>query len=142
MTDPVVHILAGPNGAGKTTLYDKVLRPATLLPFVNADVIAADRWPGDEERQGRDASMAAAELRDALVADRKSFITETVFSHPSKVELVAQLLRSGYRIHLHVVIVPLGLTVARVKNRVDWSSPQIVEGGVYAASAAGVLSFS
>ncbi|MEO8696684.1 MAG: zeta toxin family protein [Acidimicrobiales bacterium] len=119
MTDPVVHLLAGPNGAGKTTLHDKVLGPATRLPFVNADLIAADRWPGDEQRNGRAASIAAAEVRDALIAERQSFITETVFSHSSKVELVSRLLRCGYRIHLHVIIVPLGLTVARVMNRVD-----------------------
>lgn len=119
MTDPVVHLLAGPNGAGKTSLYDKVLGPATLLPFVNADLIAADRWPGHTERHGREASVAAAEQRDALIARRRSFIAETVFSHPSKLELVARLVSAGYRVHLHVVIVPVGLTVARVKNRVD-----------------------
>lgn len=111
--------VAGTDGAGKTTLYDKVLRPAAQLPFVNADMIAADRWPGDEERHGRDASVAAAALRDALIADRRSFITETVFSHPSKVELVTRLISSGYRVHLHLIIVPVKLAVARVSNRVD-----------------------
>jgi len=119
VTDPAIHLLAGPNGAGKTTLYDKVLRPATQLPFVNADMIAADRWPGHEERHGHDASVAAAELRDTLIADRQSFITETVFSHPSKVELVTRLISSGYRLHLHVITVPVHLAVARVTNRVD-----------------------
>jgi len=119
VTDPVAHLLAGPNGAGKSTLYDKVLGPATLLPFVNADVIAAERWPGDEERHGRDASTAAAELRDALIVGRRSFITETVFSHTSKVELVSRLVQVGYRVHLHGVIVPMELSVARVANQVD-----------------------
>ena len=119
MTDQVIHLLVGPNGAGKTTLYDKVLGPATQLPFVNANLIAEDRWPGDEERHGRDASVAAAEVRKTLIADRQSFITETVFSHPSKVELVTRLISSGYRVHLHVIIVPVNLTVARVTNRVD-----------------------
>jgi len=111
VTDPVIHLLAGPNGAGKITLYDKVLRPATHL-FVKADMIAADRWPGDEERHGHDASVAAAELRDTLIADRQSFITETAFSRPSKVKLVTRLISSGYRVHLHVIIVPGHLAVA------------------------------
>lgn len=119
MTDPVVHLLAGPNGAGKTTLYDKVLGPATLLQFVNADLIAAQRWPGEEEQRGRDASAAAAQLRNVLIAERRSFITETVFSHSSKVELVTRLLDAGYRVHLHAVIVPVQLAVARVANRAD-----------------------
>lgn len=119
MTDPVVLLLVGPNGAGKTTLYDRVLGPATRLPFVNADLIAKDRWPGEEEQHGWAASIAAAEVRDALIAHRESFITETVFSHPSKVELVSQLIDAGYRVHLHVVIVPEKLAVARVVNRID-----------------------
>jgi predicted ABC-type ATPase len=58
-------------------------------------LINADRWLGDEERHGRDASVAAAELRDVLIADRQSFITETVFSHPSKVELVKRTAGRG-----------------------------------------------
>ena len=119
MTDPVIHLLAGPNGAGKTTLYAKVLGPAIQLPFVNADLIATDRWPGDEERHGREASHAAAELRETLIANRQSFITETVFSHPSKLQLVTELIDSGYRVHLHVIILPANLTAARVTNRVD-----------------------
>lgn len=42
---PVLHILAGPNGAGKTTYVERVLQPSTGLTFINADVIAAQRWP-------------------------------------------------------------------------------------------------
>jgi predicted ABC-type ATPase len=38
-----------------------------------------------------DASRAAAEERLRLMAERPSFITETVFSHPSKVDLLAQV---------------------------------------------------
>ena len=125
MTDPVIHLLAGPNGAGKTTLYAKVLGPAIQLPFVNADLIATDRWPGDEERHGREASHAAAELRETLIANRQSFITETVFSHPSKLQLVTELIDSGYRVHLHVIILPVNLAVARVANRVDNGSHSV-----------------
>ena len=51
MGDPVLHLVAGPNGAGKTTFHDRVLAPATSLPFVNADHLAARHWPGDEAAQ-------------------------------------------------------------------------------------------
>ena len=60
MSTPVLHLLAGPNGSGKTTFYEQVVAPATHLPFVNADHIAADRWPGEELQHGHEASRHAA----------------------------------------------------------------------------------
>ncbi|WP_244301061.1 AAA family ATPase [Leucobacter insecticola] len=81
---PVIHILAGPNGSGKSTFVDRVLRPATNLPFVNADVIAAERWPDAQATHAYEASRAAAEERTQLLLTKRSFITKTVFSHPSK----------------------------------------------------------
>lgn len=80
MSTPVVHIVAGPNGAGKTTFVLRVLQPVTHLPFVNADVIAAERWPDAQSEHAYDASRAAEAERQRLMARRVSFITETVFS--------------------------------------------------------------
>lgn len=45
---------------------------------------------------------------------RASFVTETVCSHPSKVELVADAISAGYVVHLHVMLVPVELSVRRV----------------------------
>jgi predicted ABC-type ATPase len=115
---PVLHLLAGPNGAGKTTFVVHYLRPVTHLPFVNADVIAAEHWPGEESAHAYEASRAAAEQRLQLIAARRSFITETVFSHPSKVDLVAQASAHGYLVHLHVVMIAAGTPVERVRRRV------------------------
>ena len=53
---PVLHLLVGPNGAGKTTLFERVLSPITHLPFINADVLARQHWPGDEEAHGHEAA--------------------------------------------------------------------------------------
>lgn len=97
MSTPVLHILAGPNGSGKTTFVHEILQPITRLPFINADEIAADRWPGR----------------------RTSFITETVFSHPSKRDLVEWAFTTGYLVELHVMLVPEDLSVARVAYRVS-----------------------
>lgn len=116
--DPVLHLLAGPNGSGKTTLAQRVLLPATHLPFINADVIAAARWPGQELERAREASQAAAAERDKLISQRVSFITETVFSHSSKVDLVRDAQHAGYRVTLHIVVVPEDVTVERVTERV------------------------
>lgn len=117
MSTPVLHLLAGPNGSGKTAFYEHVLAPVTHLPFINADRIAAERWPGDELRHGYDASQEAASLRERRIADRTSFVTETVFSHPSKVDLVRAAAAAGYQVTLHAVMVPVDLSVARVRLR-------------------------
>lgn len=110
--------MAGPNGSGKSTLVDEVLAKVTGLPFVNADVIAARDWPDDPAAHAYDASRAAALERDSLLGKRASFITETVFSHSSKVELVRAAGRAGYLVHLHVIVMPVNLCVARVAERV------------------------
>jgi predicted ABC-type ATPase len=116
---PVLHVVAGPNGSGKTTFCYRVLIPATHLPFVNADEIAHQRWPGDEEAHGHDAAAAAAKERDRYLAASASFIAETVFSHPSKLELIRKAKASGYLVALHVVLVPEDLSVARVGLRTE-----------------------
>ncbi|GAB2906607.1 zeta toxin family protein [Rhodococcus aerolatus] len=118
MPSPVLHLLAGPNGSGKSTFVAAVLEPVTHLPFVNADVIAAQRWPEAQAAHAYEASRSAAEARDLILAERASFITETVFSHPSKLDLVARATALGYVVHLHVVLVPESLPVARVAARV------------------------
>ena len=57
------------------------------------------------------------------IRDRgESFVAETVFSHPSKLHLITRARRSGYVVVLHIVLVPVELSVARVAERV-------VEGG-------------
>lgn len=50
--------------------------------------------------------------------ERRSFLTETVFSHPSKLELIVRAQQAGYLVVLHVVLVPEDLAVARVADRV------------------------
>jgi predicted ABC-type ATPase len=121
VSTPLLHLLAGPNGSGKSTFAD-LLVARTHLPFVNADLIAGDLWPGDRDEQARRApevSVLAAEERERLLDDRSSFMTETVFSHESKVELVRRALECGYTVQLHVMLVPEDLAVARVADRVE-----------------------
>jgi predicted ABC-type ATPase len=116
--DPVLYVIAGPNGAGKTTFYLTVLGPIVHLDLVNADVIAAERWPGAEVEHAYDAAALAAEERARRIAARESFATETVFSHESKVALLRDASRTGYRVVLHIVLIPEDLAVARVIARV------------------------
>src|SRR5580704_11127980 len=106
MSDPVLQVLAGPNGAGKSTLYELVVGPTTHLEFVNADVIAAERWPEDPAGRSYEAATVAAQRRAALVEQRRSFATETVFSHQSKLEFVRSATAVGYLVTLHIVMIP------------------------------------
>jgi predicted ABC-type ATPase len=114
-----LDLVVGPNGAGKTTFVELVLAPRRHgVTFVNADVIAAARWPDDPAGHAYAAARIAADTRDALIAARVPFIAETVFSHPSKLELVSRAHEAGYTVALHVVLVPENLAVHRVVHRV------------------------
>lgn len=124
-----LDLVIGSNGAGKTTFVRKVLLrslpPGTL--FVNADEIAAQRWPDDPEGRSYDAARVAAATRAALISARRPFVAETVFSHPSKLDLVADARAAGYTVALHVILVPEDLTVLRVEHRVASGGHRVPE---------------
>jgi predicted ABC-type ATPase len=111
-------LVVGPNGAGKSTLYARVLEPVTHLPFINADVIAEREWPGEGSSHGYEAAEMAAAERSRCIAVRSSFASETVFSHPSKLDLINEAREAGYVVGLHVCMIPVDLTVVRVEDRV------------------------
>jgi predicted ABC-type ATPase len=128
VTDPVLHLVAGPNGSGKSTLFREVIEPVTGLEWVNADEIAAELAAEDDYEAAREAARRRADL----IARHRSFATETVFSHPSKVELVRDAVAAGYLVTLHVVLVPEDLAVARVRNRVEYGGHPVPEDKVRA----------
>ncbi|MEU5843677.1 zeta toxin family protein [Rhodococcus sp. NPDC047139] len=114
-----LDLIVGPNGSGKSTFVELSLAP--LLPrsvFVNADVIARQRWPDRAEEMSYEAAQLAAAARERLLAQGRSFIAETVFSHPSKLELLDRAHAAGYVVVLHVMLVPETMSVLRVAQRV------------------------
>lgn len=117
---PLLHILAGPNGAGKTSLYDGFVSRITDAEFVNADQLARQAL-GRHALTREEAALGqglADRRRAALLAKRASFVTESTFSHPSKLELVRQAQALGYRVVVyHVNLVSDDLAVARVEAR-------------------------
>lgn len=114
-----LDVVVGPNGAGKTTLYERVIAPGRPgLPFVNADRIARERFPGRELEQAYEAARIASVAREALLDARLDFCTETVFSHESKLGLVTRATEAGYDVVLHAVMIPLVLSGPRVVARV------------------------
>lgn len=105
----------------------EILEPVSHLRIVNADLIAAQMWPDAQLKHAYDASRTAADERQPLLIAGASFITETVFSHASKVELVAQATTRGYVVHLNVVLVPEAIAVARVAARVAQGGHDVPE---------------
>jgi predicted ABC-type ATPase len=82
------------------------------------------------------ASVTADFLRQKLLAARRNFTFETVMSHPSKVELLAQAQAAGYRTYLYyVATVDPAINVSRVANRVKLKGhdvpPDLVEKRYY-----------
>jgi predicted ABC-type ATPase len=114
-----LDLVVGPNGAGKSTFVRLTLAP--VLPgasFVNADAIAEQRWPDDPAAHSYEAARIATATRTGLIERRQPLIAETVFSHPSKLDLLREATAAGYYTALHVVMVPEDLAVARVAARV------------------------
>jgi predicted ABC-type ATPase len=123
-----LDLVVGPNGAGKSTFVEFVLAEARPgVPFVNADVIAAERWPDDPVSHAYEASDAAAVARDALIAQGAPLIAETVASHESKVDLVRRARAAGYHVHVVVVAVSEEHSVERVRARVDAGGHDVPE---------------
>ena len=89
---PIVVAIAGPNGAGKTTFYFSHLQTAGLR-FLNADVLAREL-----SLDAYAAAGMAESLRRELIAQRESFVFETVFSDPArqKLDFLRQTEKAGY----------------------------------------------
>ncbi len=114
-----LDLVVGPNGAGKSTFVELVLLPCRPhATFVNADVIAAQRWPDNPAAHAYEAADVAAKTRLRLLQIGEPFIAETVFSHPSKLDLLDAALAANYTVELHVLLVPEELAVHRVAYRV------------------------
>src|SRR3954449_11414463 len=114
-----LDLVVGPNGAGKSTFVELILAPLRPgVTVVNADVIAAQRWPEDPQAHAYDAARVAAQTRTRLIERKDPFLAETVFSHPSRLDLIDAASAAGYAVTLHVLLVPEDLTVHRVAQRV------------------------
>lgn len=89
-------MVAGPNGSGKTTLI-RTLRASReiALPelYINADDLKRERGLDD-----RGAQKLAETLRLEAIAHRRSFLYETVMSHPGKIAELQAAALAGYAI--------------------------------------------
>jgi predicted ABC-type ATPase len=108
MGEPVFYLLAGPNGAGKSTLYRALVLAGTIpatAEFVNADLHEAAHLQHitDPEQRSEHARQWADARRTALLRAGQSFVSETVFSHASKLALIREAQAKGFFVMLLVV---------------------------------------
>ena len=113
-------VIAGGNGAGKSTFY-KLYLAKYGVKFVNADLIAEDIDSENPEGLSYHAATVAAKIREDLISQGVSFCFETVFSHESKIDFLAQAKANGYKIILvYIHLFDSSLNEARVKQiRID-----------------------
>ena len=108
MAQPVFYLLAGPNGAGKSTLFHAAVAEG-LIPaeaeFVNADIFEAAHLQhlGNPQMRSEQAREWADGRRAALLQTGQSFVSETVFSHESKLALIEHAQHCGFAVVLLVV---------------------------------------
>ena len=120
-------LLAGGNGAGKSTFYRTALQPRGMA-LVNADNIARDMAPDSTEEASYAAAQLAEHLRYDLLNKGVSFCFETVFSHPSKIDFIAQAKALGYEVVLVFIHLDNSdLNKARVIQRVSEGGHNVPE---------------
>ena len=108
MGKPVFYWLAGPNGAGKSTLYRALVLAGTIsasAEFVNVDLYDAAHLQQmtDPEPRSKQARQWADARRAELLQAGQSFVSETVFSHASKLALIQEAQAQGFFVMLLVV---------------------------------------
>jgi predicted ABC-type ATPase len=112
-------LLAGGNGAGKSTFYRTQLE-VRGLPFINADILARQLFPEHPEQHSYEAAKIAEQFRYQLLKEGRSFCFETVFSHISKIDFIADAKAIGYEIVLVFIHLDLiALNNARISQRVN-----------------------
>ncbi|GMR05603.1 MAG: zeta toxin family protein [Gammaproteobacteria bacterium] len=120
-------VLAGGNGAGKSTFYRTRLEPLGI-PFINADILAKIIFPHAPEIHSYDAAIIASHIRAQLLQQGRTFCFETVFSHPSKIDFIAQAKTLGYQIILVFIHLDnISLNLARVAQRVNEGGHNVPE---------------
>jgi predicted ABC-type ATPase len=125
------YLFAGPNGSGKSTIISSYLEDEDLI-YLNADYCArADpdiiNMPDGLEKSIRAQKETERQLH-TMISDGRSFAWETVFSHESRLEIMASAKRHGYLIHLfYITTKNPDINVARVRTRVQQGGHDVPE---------------
>lgn len=130
---PSLVLLAGPNGAGKSTLYQTRVAPSFAGPFINADIIQRDELRDPSMEASYEAARIAEMRREEMLMAGASFATETVFSHPSKLEIIESARARGYLVLImHIGVDGSDLSVERVRGRTEEGGHDVPENKIRA----------
>ncbi len=103
---PELIIIAGPNGSGKTSITQKFLHHewAEGTTYINHDQVAKDMF-GDWNNSAAvlKAANYCSELRERCLAEKKSFVFETVFSAQDKIDFVIRAKQAGFFIRIFFI---------------------------------------
>ena len=98
---PTMVVVAGPNASGKSTYIANLYNKTSLnIPYVNADLINKLDLKNIKDENKRNIigmNLAVAKVEE-FIREKRSFIYETVLSHPSKLELIQKAKDSGFEI--------------------------------------------
>lgn len=103
---PELIIIAGPNGSGKTSITQKFLHHewAKETLYINPDQVAKDIF-GDwnDSKAVLNAANYCKNLREQCLLEKKSFVFETVFSAPDKIDFVIKAKKAGFFIRVFFI---------------------------------------
>ena len=103
---PELIIIAGPNGSGKTSITQKFLHHEWVegTIYINPDQVAKDIF-GDwnDSSSVLKAANYCADLREQCLAEKKSFVFETVFSAMDKIDFVIRAKKAGFFIRIFFI---------------------------------------
>ncbi len=102
---PNLLILAGPNGSGKTTFATRLQEHEWGHNCINlnADALALELGDWNDTECIRRAQVLVREQLEASLKAGRNIIYETVFSHPSKLDIIRRALALGYFVRLFFI---------------------------------------
>ena len=103
---PELIIIAGPNGSGKTSITQKFLHHewAEGTTYINPDQIAKDMFGDWNDKEAvLKAANYSSDLREKCLAEKRSFVFETVFSAQDKIDFVIRAKQAGFFIRIFFI---------------------------------------
>ncbi|MBR4407870.1 MAG: zeta toxin family protein [Clostridia bacterium] len=111
-----MYIVIGANGAGKSTLIANMYKKYDInFPYINADLVKKNQPTLSDAKVMFDTMDIVAES----IKTGKSFVYESVFSHPSKLDFLKTAKDYGYKVHVFFVFTDNPeINIKRVAKRV------------------------